>query len=159
MPLASSSSCWDMSSTKSRVCGGNPAPVMPQEVPGPIANPSSPPRCQLGLLHASQLVQYGPHLLCGAERSGRAHQELQARAAEHGAGRGGRAMQSRPLPQANPGWLHAHGHILTSILSNWEPWQNVAVSKIPHLFHMGRGGKQGKPCLPRARQTCWSHLI
>lgn len=161
MPSALSSSSWDMSSTKSRVCGGNLAPVMPQEVSGPVANPSSPRRCQLGFLHASQLIQHGPELLGGAERSGRAHQELQARAARHGAGHRGRGMQSQPLPPANSGWLHAHGHVLTTNLRNWEPHQNVAVSKIQRLCCVGRGGKQSKPCLPHARQMqmCWSHPI
>lgn len=47
--------------------GSNPVSVIPQEVSGPMTNPSSPHRCQLGLLHASQLIQHGPQLLSGAE--------------------------------------------------------------------------------------------
>lgn len=146
MLSASSFSSWDMSSTKSRVRGGNPVPVMPQEVPGPVANPSSPRRCQLGLLHASQLVQHGPQLLGGAERSGRAHQELQARAARRGAGHGGRGMWSQPPLPANPGWLHAHGHVLTTILSNREPRQKV--SKIPHLCHVAEVERRANLAFP-----------
>lgn len=73
----------------------------------------------------------------------------------------GGGVQRQPPPLANPGWLHARGHILTTMLSNREPQQNMAVSKIPRLCHVGRGGKQGKPCLPHTRQmqTRWSHQV
>jgi len=60
----------------------------------------------------------------------------------------GGGMRSQPPPPANPGWLHAHGHVLTTLLGNQEPRQNASVSKILHLCHVDRGGKQGKPCLP-----------
>lgn len=71
----------------------------------------------------------------------------------------GGGMQSQPPPPAHSGWLHAHGYVLTTTLSNQEPQQNVSVSEVSRLCRVGRGGEQGKPCLPRARQTRLSHDI
>lgn len=65
----------------------------PRVPPGlfvPIADPSPLRRRELGLLHASQLLQHGPELLGGAQRGGRAHQELQARGSGFGAMEGER---------------------------------------------------------------------
>lgn len=40
-------------------------------------------------------------------------------------------MKSQLLPLVNPGRLCAHGHILTTILSNQELQQNVSVPCLP----------------------------
>lgn len=63
------------------------------------------------------------------------------RQGQRGAGHGGRGVQSHPLPATNPGGPHAH--VLTTILSNREPWQKSHV-----LATRAGAGSRTTPAFP-----------